>query len=150
MFTGIGTLPHFNPDLEEREPRDVLAFRTMVHHADGILISSPEYAHGVPGCLKNALDWLVGGVEFVGKPVALFNASPRATYAQDSLRETLTVMSGRFITDACLTVPLQGKTLSAPDIVAHPVLARDIRNALTSFIGAIGQDSHGGDPGRTP
>ncbi|MGH8137417.1 MAG: NADPH-dependent FMN reductase [Steroidobacteraceae bacterium] len=71
-----------------------------IRTCDGLLIASPEYAHGVPGVLKNALDWLVAGEEFVGKPVALFNASPRASHAQASLTETITTMSGRIISEA--------------------------------------------------
>jgi NAD(P)H-dependent FMN reductase len=92
LYGGLGDLPHFNPDLEGAEPPSVLDFRTQLQRSDGVLISSPEYAHGVPGVLKNALDWLVGSGELVGKPVALLNASPRATHAQASLIETLTTM----------------------------------------------------------
>ena len=61
LYRGLGDLPHFNPDLEAAEPPSVTEFREQVRISDGLLISSPEYAHGVPGVLKNALDWLVGG-----------------------------------------------------------------------------------------
>ena len=79
--------------------------RDRVRRADGLLISSPEYAHGVPGAMKNALDWLVGGEEFIYKPVALLNASPRATHAQASLAETIRTMSGRLVPEASIAVP---------------------------------------------
>src|SRR6187455_908910 len=85
LYEGLGNLPHFNPDLEGKEGLAVLDFRRRLQESDAVLISSPEYAHGVPGVLKNALDWLVGGEEFVYKPVALFNASPRSNHAQASL-----------------------------------------------------------------
>ena len=49
LYAGLGDLPHFNPDLEEHEPAAVTDFRVKVRAADGLLISSPEYAHGVPG-----------------------------------------------------------------------------------------------------
>ncbi len=97
VYGDLGDLPHFNPDLEGSEPPSVIDFRARLHMSDGILISSPEYAHGVPGVLKNALDWVVGSGELVGKPVALLNASPRATHAQASLRETLTTMDARIV-----------------------------------------------------
>src|SRR5262245_30526458 len=72
IYDGIGDLPHFNPDLDEDEPPPAVArFRGLVGAADGLLISSPEYAHGMPGTMKNALDWLVASREIVGKPVAL-------------------------------------------------------------------------------
>jgi chromate reductase, NAD(P)H dehydrogenase (quinone) len=73
------TLPHFNPDLELTEPPSATNLCAQIKWADGLLISSPEYAHGVPGVLKNALDWLVSGEKFLGKAIALINASPRAT-----------------------------------------------------------------------
>src|SRR6185295_5855720 len=93
VYGGLGDLPHFNPDLEDSEPPVVTDFRVLVRESDGLLISSPEYAHGVPGVMKNALDWLVGGEEFIDKPVALLNASARSTRALESLTETVTVMS---------------------------------------------------------
>src|SRR6266542_4369577 len=72
LFAGLGDLPLFNPDLEGNEPRSVLEFRAQLQLRNGVLISSPEYAHGVSGVLKNALDWVVGSGEFSGKPVAIF------------------------------------------------------------------------------
>jgi chromate reductase, NAD(P)H dehydrogenase (quinone) len=46
---------------------------------DGLVISATEYTPGLPGVLKNASDWLVGGCEFINKPVVFFNASSRST-----------------------------------------------------------------------
>ncbi|WP_298254407.1 NAD(P)H-dependent oxidoreductase [Bradyrhizobium sp.] len=62
-FDGIGKLPYFNSDFETPEhlPEAVSAFRQIIGATDGLLISSPEYARGVSGVMKNALDWLVGG-----------------------------------------------------------------------------------------
>jgi NAD(P)H-dependent FMN reductase len=55
---GLSELPHFNPDLDDANaPAPVANWRAQLKAADGVLISSPEYAHGVPGSLKNALDW---------------------------------------------------------------------------------------------
>src|SRR4051794_7422999 len=83
LFDGLSGLPFFNPDLDgDQLPAAVAAFRGLIGEADGILISSPEYARGVAGVLKNALDWLVASFEFPNKPVALINTSPRATHAQ--------------------------------------------------------------------
>src|ERR1700710_47156 len=108
IYDGLGDLPHFNPDLEANEPPAVTDLRDRVRRADGLLISSPEYAHGVPGAMKNALDWLVGGEEFIHKPVALLNASPRSHHAQESLAETITTMSGRLVAAASVAIPLLG------------------------------------------
>ena len=137
LYGGLGDLPHFNPDLEENEPSAVTAFRELVREADGLILCSPEYAHGVPGVLKNALDWLVGGSEFVEKPIVLFNATPPATYAQASLTETITIMSGRLIQEAYVEVPLRGKSLDENAIVAHPEISAAVRAGLAAFARAI-------------
>jgi chromate reductase, NAD(P)H dehydrogenase (quinone) len=81
-YDGLGLLPHFNPDLDgDWPPAAVQNLGRDVELCDGLLICSPEYAHGVAGSLKNALDWLVGSIAFPGKPVALINASSRASQA---------------------------------------------------------------------
>ena len=137
LYEGIGNLPHFNPDLEKGMPAVVKDFRFRIQSAQGLMISSPEYAHGVPGSLKNALDWLVSGNEFPGKPIALLNTSSRGTYAQASLIETLTVMTGRIIREASLTIPILGKNIDADEILALPELANPLRAAIKVFVEAI-------------
>jgi len=79
----IDDVPLFNED-EERalgSPAAVTRLRAQIRAADGIVISTPEYNGGVPGVLKNALDWLSRPVEgegsvFSGKPVAMMGATP--------------------------------------------------------------------------
>lgn len=136
---GLGDLPHFNPDLEPTEPPSVADLRKQIAWSDGLIISSPEYAHGIPGVLKNALDWLVSGEEFVGKPIALFNASPRAIHAQASLTEIATTMAGRIVPEASITVSLLGKNLDAADIVNDSEISSKVRVAIVAFVTAIKQ-----------
>jgi len=104
-YCGLGDLPHYNPDREDEPIPTVNDLRTRVSHADAILICSPEYARGVPGVLKNALDWLVGGVEIVRKPVAVINASPYSTHANAALKLILATMSACVSEEASITVP---------------------------------------------
>ncbi len=138
LFDGIGLLPFFNSDLEAGElPEQVAGFRQVIAKADGILISSPEYARGVSGVLKNALDWLVGSEEFPGKPVALINTSPRATHALAALTTTLETMSAQLIKDASITLPLLGTTNDADSIAANPELADPLRDAIEKFVSEI-------------
>jgi chromate reductase, NAD(P)H dehydrogenase (quinone) len=139
LYGGLGDLPHFNPDLELTEPSSVTDLRVQVKWSDGLVISSPEYAHGVPGVLKNALDWLVSGEEFVGKPIAVFNASPRAIYAQASLSEIVATMAGRIVPEASITISLLGKNLDAAEIVADPEISGELQAAIVSFANAIEQ-----------
>ena len=56
VFDDLGSLPHFNPDNEASPPAIVVRFRSQVADAEALLIASPEYAHGVTGAMKNALD----------------------------------------------------------------------------------------------
>lgn len=134
LFEGIADLPFFNPDLDGDDvPAPVRAMRELIGRVDGLLISSPEYARGVAGVLKNALDWLVGSQEFPSKPVALINTSPRATHALAALTLTLETMSARLATEACVTLPLLGGAWDEHSIVADPALAGPLRSAMERF-----------------
>jgi len=100
LFDGLDELPHFNPDLDvDPLPPAVSRLRVAVARADALVISSPEYAHGVPGVLKNALDWLVSFEAFSGKRVVLMNGG---TYVQAQLLEILTTMSADVMIGASL------------------------------------------------
>jgi chromate reductase, NAD(P)H dehydrogenase (quinone) len=142
LFEGLASLPFFNPDLDgDTVPDAVAAFRRLVGEADGILISSPEYARGVAGVLKNGLDWLVGSSEFPSKPVALINTSPRATHALAALTLTLETMSAQLVKDACVTLPLLGTASNETAIVANDALAVPLRAAVALFAAAISSPS---------
>ncbi len=133
LYLGLGDLPLFNPDLDEDPgPPAVVDLREQLRAADGVIVSSPEYAHGVPGGLKNALDWLVGSGELVDKPVALWNASPTSTYAHAALVEILTVMSARLSPQASIAIPLR-RGMSAEEIAEDAEFAEKIRAALAQF-----------------
>jgi NAD(P)H-dependent FMN reductase len=97
----VGELPHFNPDLDAEAatpPFLVEDLRETLRAADAVVLCSPEYAHGVPGVLKNALDWLVSDGALVGKSVAVIGAAPsRAEFAYAQLVETLRTMSWRVV-----------------------------------------------------
>jgi chromate reductase len=143
LYDRLGDLPHFNPDFDkEPVPAAVAAFRAQLRKSTGVIISSPEYAHGVPGVLKNALDWLVASGELFEKPVALFSASPRANYAQASLVETLTVMTARVVSEACIVVPLLGQNLDENGIISDSDFSRTIRSALNAFALAVGSNGN--------
>lgn len=137
-YEGLGRLPLFNPDLE-REPlqASVADFRFRVGESDALLICSPEYARGVSGAMKNGLDWLVGSGEFPGKPVALINASQRATDADAHMRVTLRTMNANFVERASITVPLLGVTLDAAGVASEGAFRRLIVVALDALRDAI-------------
>jgi chromate reductase len=141
LYDGLADLPYFNPDLDGEDdipPPAVVRLRGQIGDADGVLISSPEYAHGVPGVLKNALDWLVSSPEFYGKPVALLNVSPRSTFVHASLVEILTTMSAALIADPALTISLPRKGLDVAGVLAEPELVRALRTALDAVVRELG------------
>ncbi|MFN2375269.1 MAG: NADPH-dependent FMN reductase [Candidatus Binatia bacterium] len=135
----IGELPHFQPDLDEEgsiPPPAVADFRAQLARADGLLISCPEYAHGVPGAFKNALDWVVSSSEVTGKPTVLLMAGPGgATQAWAALTPTLRVMGFDLVFEASLVVARrhfdgEGRLLDAD-------LAAEVTRALTGLAAAV-------------
>jgi len=139
VFGGLGDLPLFNPDREHDLPSAVRQLHEAVAAADALLIASPEYAHGVSGTIKNALDWLVSFAPFVHKPVAVLNASPRAHHADAALRETLRTMSAEIVEPASVSIPLLGAHLDEDGMVDSPSVSAALRDAL----GALHDVAHG-------
>jgi chromate reductase len=133
IFGGVGELPLFNPDLEASLPAQVIALHAAVAESDALLFASPEYAHGVTGAIKNTLDWLVSFEPFVGKRVAVLNASPRAHHADMALRETLKTMSAVIVEEASLSIPLLGAKLSEAGMVEDPLVSSAIKHSLLAL-----------------
>jgi chromate reductase len=105
VFESVGALPHFNPDLIA--PGAVTDFRARIAAADGVLIASPEYAHEMPGSLKNALDWVVGTGELYGKRVAVACVSPRPNggqYAREAIERTLGAQGSIVVSSSTVAV----------------------------------------------
>ena len=91
----LSDIPMFNADVDARAtPPAVTVLRTAIHAADGLLLVTPEYNHGVPGVLKNAVDWLsqpLRGCVLEGKPTAIMGASSGlagTARAQTQLRQS--------------------------------------------------------------
>jgi chromate reductase, NAD(P)H dehydrogenase (quinone) len=107
LYEGLEELPPFNPDHETGNSA-VKEFKKQLRESDGLLISTPEYAFGVPGVLKNALDWTVHSGELNDKPVAVLSASPLPTggdKAMASLRLTLSALGTITKEEMVLSIP---------------------------------------------
>jgi NAD(P)H-dependent FMN reductase len=135
IYDELALLPPFNPDLDEEgepPPAAVARLRALISASDALIVSSPEYAHGVPGVLKNALDWLVSYPDFAGKPVLLLNASGAGgAHAQASLAETLRTMSARVLPES-LTEPFLRRRLASADALDEAAAAT-LRKALLAL-----------------
>lgn len=134
IFDSLQELPYFNPELDvEPAPRSVADLRARVGSADAVLIASPEYAHEMPGVLKNALDWLVSSGELYGKRVAVLCAAPgaeRGTYVRQALQRTLDAEGATVVVSTTVTVT---PTQSAGEPSAEVVYA--LKSALQVLAG---------------
>jgi chromate reductase len=137
LYPSLGDLPPFNPDIEDIESEAVIRLRDAIMDNDGLIIASPEYARGVSGVMKNALDWMVGNESFINKPVMLLNASPRAHHALDALRLTLQTMSATVVDEAHVAVQFMGTKLDEDGIVSDSKIAESLRKSLIVFAQAI-------------
>lgn len=139
-FDALAAIPPFNPDDDGEGavlPESVRSLRAAIANCDALLISSPEYAHGVPGSLKNALDWLVSGPEMVDKPTGILTASTHSRFVHASLAETLRTMSTRITPATTRVVPLDGRKLSGESIAEDPELSTVIHEVLAALAALV-------------
>lgn len=133
-YDRLGWLPHFNPDLDgETVPPEVGILRSLVAGANALVISTPEYAHGLPGAFKNALDWLVSYPAFFGKPVVILHAARGSNWALDSLREILRTMSATLIETASVPLPLGSNRVDDEAILGRPELRLVLLESLSEL-----------------
>jgi NAD(P)H-dependent FMN reductase len=134
FYEGLGAIPPFSPDLDvEPLPGPVAELRAQIAAADALMICSPEYAHGMPGVLKNLLDWLVSALEAMGKPVLLVCASPGgAAHAHAQLSEVLRTMDLRLV-DGGAHVFTRAR-LDANGEVADPEMRATIARAVADLV----------------
>lgn len=153
LYGGLTGLPHFNPDLDDFDggmaPPEVADFRSRLDACDGVLISSPEYVHGVSGAMKNAIDWVVSSGEFYEKPIALLNSSMAATHAYASLAEILTTADADIIGEASVRLGLPTNRIDEAGILADSGLSGALRAAVAALAQAV-EDRRARADGSTP
>lgn len=131
IYENIGSLPHFNPDLNQENdlPLAVKELREMLERASALLISTPEYAHGIPGSLKNALDWFVSTVLLENKPCGIvMGSSSDGAYARDALIETLKTMNAKVFPQ--LVIAISGVRARVDD----PKTSQDLKEFVERFV----------------
>lgn len=107
LFENLEDIPPFNPDKEEGNS-SVKNFKHLLQTAQGVILSTPEYAFGLPGVLKNALDWTVSSGDLNEKPLIAVSASPLASggsKAMDSLLLTLNALGTKTDAQSHLCIP---------------------------------------------
>ncbi len=138
VFEGLSQIPHFNPDLDNSNaPASVTAFREKLKQADGILICAPEYAMGVPGSLKNAIDWIVSSCEFSHKPTALITASSSGVKGHASLQDTLKIIEAEITDETQLLISYCKTKISSDCKITDDKTLNEVKaliNALSKTI----------------
>lgn len=113
VFNRMKDIPIFNPDTNDEEiPEPVDYLISKIRESDGIIISTPEYAHGVPGVLKNALDWLVSSDALVLKPVVVTSVSTSGlggVRSHSPLVLILSAMNSIVVVEGSINVPYAQK-----------------------------------------
>lgn len=125
IYDGLESIPAFNPEKEEGTAA-VTAFKQAIKAADGVIISTPEYAFGLPGVLKNALDWTVASGELNEKPVIAISASPLYSGGNNALSSLLLTLG------ALGTKMTEQSSLSIPDILNKIDTNKEIKHERTT------------------
>ncbi len=136
-YTQLAAIPAFSPDVEQSAdaPAAVAHWRAALAGADAVLFSSPEYAHGIPGVFKNALDWVVGSGELVEKRVGLLSPSAMSQFAHPQIVEVLTTMSAVVVPRATLVIDLPRRGLDVDRLVGDPAVAPVLRGVIFALLG---------------
>jgi chromate reductase len=127
-------LPHYNPDLDTEFASELVnAFRKAVRESDGILICTPEYAMGIPGTLKNALDWTVSAGSFSQKSVAVITASSLGEKAHESLIGTIRIIDAKLPDETTLLISNIRTKFDADGELVDVETLRKIQELISHF-----------------
>jgi chromate reductase len=146
VYEGISTLPQFNPDKDnENVAVEVADFRHQLDNADGIIICTPEYAHGVPGTLKNAIDWTISSSQFPHKPTMLITASTDGSYGHKALLETLKIIEAKNIDKHEMVIRfVKTKINNENKIIDEETLAQ-VKILIANFIKTLNENKSEGN-----
>jgi len=135
VYSGLGEIPAFDdsPDI----PFPVAGFIRQITEADGVFFCTPEYAFGVPGALKNALDWTVSTTAFSDKPVALVTAASQGQKAHEALLNTLTALGTQLGNDSNLLISFVRSKLDQQDQIKDAATLDAVKQVVASFIKRI-------------
>lgn len=135
VFDGIGNLPQFNPDNDgESVTKEVSDFRQQLNNAEGVIICTPEYAHGVPGTLKNAIDWTISSSSFPHKPTMLITASTGGNYGHKALLETLKAIEAKSVDNLQLVIPFAKTKINMDNKITDDKTHVAVKKLIADFI----------------
>lgn len=137
IYPHLASIPAFDDSVEPSAA--VFAWRKALADADGVLFCSPEYAFGVPGCLKNAIDWTVSSGELVNKPTALITAATSGDKAHAAWLNIFTALSANIPTQGALLISYVRSKLNNGE-VSDAATWQSVQDVLKSLLQLIQQD----------
>lgn len=141
LYEGLADIPVFNPDTDDNKLPDAVSYlMTEIRNSDGIIVSTPEYAHGIPGALKNALDWLVSSDALVLKPIVVTSISTTSLGGARShapLVQVLSAMNSNVAVEGSLNVPFIQKKFDENYELIDEFTQNALRHSLLALERAI-------------
>lgn len=141
LFKGLAAIPPF--DDANTTPIEVTVWRQHLQEADAVLICSPEYAFGIPGALKNAIDWTVASGELVNKPMALITAATSGEKAHAAWLDVFKALSANITPERSVLISHvrakidgKGNIIDPPAAEAVATLIKNLAEAAFSSLPA--------------
>ncbi len=134
VFKGLKSLPHFDPELSNNKPpKEIIDFRTKIDQSDGIIICTPEYIFGIPGGLKNAIEWCVATTVFSNKPTGLITASADGQKGHEELQLIMKTVMANFTDKTTLLIQgIKGKINETGELTDDKTKS-EIANFIEAF-----------------
>jgi NAD(P)H-dependent FMN reductase len=138
IYDGIRNIPAFDPGIDnDNSPAPVADLREQLTQADGIIICTPEYAFGVPGALKNALDWTVSSGSFSGKPTALITASTGGENAHEAMIKILGAIDAKISPNTTLLIQFVRSKMDSSGIITDPDTSQNLKTLIEAFTNSL-------------
>jgi chromate reductase, NAD(P)H dehydrogenase (quinone) len=146
IYTRLGDIPPYNDDVfQGGDPEPVADLKKFISDADAILIATPEYNYGIPGVLKNAIDWAsrpAGKSALNRKPAAIMGCSPGlggTIRAQHALRQTFVFTETHVMSQPEIKIPSAAPLFDASGRLNDENTRQHIRKFLEAFLSWIGR-----------
>jgi chromate reductase len=143
-FNRLGDIPPYNDDVMAKgDPEPVAAFKAAIREAEAMLIATPEYNYGIPGVLKNAIDWASrpsGNSVLNRKPAALMGCSQGlggTIRAQHALRQSFVFTETYVMLQPEIKIPSVAKMFDPSGRLTDENTRQHIQKFLVSFVGWI-------------
>jgi chromate reductase len=146
IYTWLGDIPPYNDDVFQKgDPEPVADLKKFIGDADAILISTPEYNYGVPGVLKNAIDWAsrpAGKSALNRKPAAIMGCSPGlggTIRAQHALRQSFVFTETHVMSQPEIKIPSAAPLFDASAKLTDETTRQYVKKFLEAFAIWIGR-----------